>query len=375
MAFETTLPGRWFYDPALYEREQETLFGQMWTYVGRADALPHPGDFLTVDLGGENVLVVRGKDGAVRAFLNVCRHRGARLCLEPCGTAGAVIQCPYHAWSYGFDGRLLGAPNIGPGERLDRDGLGLHPVALEEWEGLLWVTLAEDPAPLAAQLEPPLVDRFGELEKFRRYGIGDLAVGKSIAYDVAANWKLVVENFMECYHCAPVHPELTRLLPEFRNGTSYQGIVGQGTAFAGDIEGFTLSGAAGRATLPGLLPTDERLYYGFVLWPNLFVNLLPDHVILHRLLPTGPETCTVVCDWLFTPKEIAKTGFDPSDTVEVFDITNKQDWEVCERTQLGMRSRAYKDGGFYVTNEQHIAAFRDLVLDKVGGLATAGVGA
>lgn len=367
MAFETTLPGRWFFDPVIYAQEQDHLFGDLWVYVGRDDALPNPGDFLTVETGGENVLIVRGRDRVIRAFLNVCRHRGARLCLEPCGSSGAVIQCPYHAWSYGLDGRLLGAPNIKADESLDRDSLGLVPVALESWEGLIWINLAPDPKPLASQLEPSLVDRFGELGKFQRYGIGDLKVGVSITYEVAANWKLVVENFMECYHCAPVHPELTRLLPEFRNGTSYQGIVGQGTAFAGDIDGFTLSGRGGRATLPGLLPTDERLYYGFVLWPNLFVNLLPDHVILHRLEPLGPESSRVVCDWLFTPEEIARPDFDPADTVDVFDITNKQDWDVCERTQLGMRSRAYEKGGFYVTNEQHIAVFRDLVLSRVTG--------
>jgi Rieske 2Fe-2S family protein len=366
MAIETTLPGRYFYDPEIFAQGQERIFGQMWTCAGRADALPSPGDYLTVPLAGESVLVVRGRDGELRAFLNVCRHRGARICLEPCGNAGAAIQCPYHAWSYGLDGRLLGAPNIARDETLDRDNLGLLPVHLAVWQGLIWVSLADDPAPVEAQVEPALIDRFGELEKFNRYGIGDLKVGTSISYEIDANWKLVVENFMECYHCAPVHPELTRLLPQFRFGTSYQGIVGQGTDFADDIEGFTLSGSGGRAMLPGLLPSDDRLYYGFVIWPNLFVNLLPDHVILHTLTPIGPEKSRVVCDWLFAPDEIAKPEFDPKDTVDVFDITNRQDWDVCERTQLGMRSRAYEQGGFYVTNEQHIAVFRDLVLDRLG---------
>ncbi|MFN8594299.1 MAG: aromatic ring-hydroxylating dioxygenase subunit alpha [Thermomicrobiales bacterium] len=365
MAFETTLPGRCFYDPAIYAREQERIFGEMWTCVGRADALPEPGDYRTVELAGESIILVRGRDRVLRAFLNVCRHRGARLCLEACGQTGTVIQCPYHAWSYGLDGRLLGAPNIARDEDLDRDTLSLAPVHLAIWEGLIWLSLADDPAPVEAQLEPALVHRFGELEKFQRYDVGSLTVGRSISYDVGANWKLVVENFMECYHCGPVHPELVRLLPAFRQGTSYQGIVGQGTAFADDIDAFTLSGQGNRAMLPGLLPSDARLYYGFVLWPNLFVNLLPDHVILHTLTPLGPERSHVVCDWLFTPEEVARPGFDPDDTVAAFDITNRQDWDVCERTQLGMRSRAYRDGGLYVTNEQHIAVFRDLVLDRL----------
>ena len=121
MAFETTLPGRYFYDPEIYAREQERLFGQMWTCVGRADALPAAGDFKTVELAGESVLIVRGRDGELRAFLNVCRHRGARLSLEPCGNTGAAIQCMYHAWSYALDGRLIGAPNIARDESLDRE--------------------------------------------------------------------------------------------------------------------------------------------------------------------------------------------------------------------------------------------------------------
>ncbi len=366
MAVETTLPGRYFWEPDVFAREQAGIFGSLWACVGRVDDTPNPGDVVTVELGGESVLVVRGKDGGLRAFLNVCRHRGARLCLEPCGNVGAVIQCPYHAWSYALDGRLVGAPNIARDDELDRGALGLVPVALEEWEGLVWLNLAADPPPLREQLEPALRDRFGELDKFARYGVGGLVTGKRIDYVVEANWKLVVENFMECYHCAPVHPELTRLLPEFRFGTSYQGIVGKGTDFAPDIESFTLSGTGQRAMLPGLLPEDARLYYGFVLWPNVFVNLLPDHVILHTLTPLGPERSHVRCDWLFTPDEVARPGFDPTDTVDVFDITNRQDWEVCERTQLGMRSRAYDRGGFYVTNEQHIAAFRDFVLERLG---------
>jgi len=366
--FEPTLPGRYFTDPAIYAREQERLFGRMWVCVGRADAITEAGAYLLAGVGGESVIVVRGRDGAVRAFLNVCRHRGARLRTEPCGTLPGAIRCRYHAWSYGLDGRLIGAPNLARDERLDREALGLVAVGCQVWEGLVWVNL--DPAaaaePVAAQVEPAIVARLGEKGTWDRYGVGGLAVGRSISYQIDANWKLIVENFMECYHCGPVHPELVRLLPAFRDGTSYQGLPGEGTAFADDVAGFAISGHARRPRLPGLRPADDRLYYGFVLWPNVFVNLLPDHVILHTLTPLAPDRSRVVCDWLFDPAEVARAGFDPTDTVDVFDITNKQDWEVCELTQLGMSSRAYADGGLYVENELHIAAFRDLVLEKLG---------
>ncbi len=363
--FETTLPGRYFSDPVIFDLEQERLFSRMWVCVGRADAIEAPGQYLVAAVGRESVLVIRGRDRVPRAFLNVCRHRGARLCPAERGQVGAAVQCRYHAWSYGLDGRLLGAPNIAQDERLDRDAFGLLPVHLAIWEGLVWVNLADEPAPLAAQIEPSILKRFGTLDRFARYRVGDLTVGRSIEYDIMANWKLVVENFMECYHCAPVHPELTRLLPEFRNGTSYQGIAGEGTVFGGDVEAFTLTGSGDRPRLPGLLPADERLYFGFVLWPNLFVNLLPDHVILHRLQPVAPDRSRVVCDWLFDPGEVARPDFDPTDTVAIFDLVNRQDWEVCELTQLGMGSKAYASGGVYVTNEHHIAAFRDLVLEKL----------
>ncbi len=371
--FEPTLAGPYFHDPAIFAQEQVRLFGKMWTCVGRADAIPDAGQLFTADLSGESVMVVRGRDGEIRAFLNVCRHRGARLATEPCGEVvdvGKAIQCPYHAWSYGLDGRLLGAPNLGHDERLDRESFGLLKVRCEVWQGMVWLNLAdeaESPGGVAAQLDPPLLQRFGTLDIFNRYGVGGLTVGKSISYEIASNWKLVVENFMECYHCAPVHPELVRLLPEFRNGTSYQGIPGEGTAFADDIEAFTLSGGGHRPRLPGLGPEDDRTYFGFVLWPNVFVNLLPDHVILHTLRPLGPERSHVTCDWLFAPDDVARPDFDPTDTVAIFDLVNRQDWDVCERTQLGMHSRAYAAGGVYVQNETHIAGFRDLVLAKLGG--------
>lgn len=359
-----TLPGSYYYRPEIYARELERIWGRMWVCVERVEALPEPGDFLTTTVGDESLIVVRGRDGRLRAFFNVCRHRGAQVCTAAAGNAKA-LTCAYHAWTYGLDGKLQGAPNIASFGSFPREDFGLVPVALEEWHGLLWVNLSENPQPIGEQLDGPIVERFGELEQFARYGMGELRLGKRITYEVQANWKLVVENFMECYHCAPVHPELTRLLPEFRQGTSYQGFAGSGTTFANDVEAFTLSGNGNRPLLPGLRPEDDRLYYGFVLWPNVFVNLLPDHVILHTLRPIAPDRSHVTCDWLFDPAEAARPDFDPADTVEIFDLVNRQDWEVCELTQLGMGSKAFAQGGVYVTNEGHIAAFRDLVLTQL----------
>ena len=230
------------------------------------------------------------------------------------------------------------------------------PVHLDVWEGLIWLSLADDPGPVSAQLEPALRDRFGELEKFRRYDVGSLAVGRSITYEIAANWKLVVENFMECYHCAPVHP-VTSLLPDFRLGTSYQGIVGQGTAFADDIDAFTLSGRGERAMLPVCFPPTPGSTTGSFSGPTSSSTCCPTRDPAHAdSAGTGALACRLRL--VVHARRDRAAGVRPTDTVAVFDITNRQDWDVCERTQLGMRSRAFVNGGLYVTNEQHIAVPR-----------------
>lgn len=360
-----TLPGRYYADSALYAAEQQRIFGRLWACIGLAQQLAEPGDYCTTELAGEPILVVRGQDGQLRAFLNACRHRGARLCTEPCGRLESrVIQCPYHAWSYALDGRLIGAPNMRDAAGFSPAAFGLLPVRLAIWEGMVWVTLADDPPPIEEQLVPRIVERLGDFATFARYGIGELRIGATVTYDVAANWKLIVENFMECYHCAVVHPELSQLVPSFRAGYAYQ--QGVGATFAEGVETLTLTGKRTRPLLPGLRPEDDRTYYGLVLLPNVFVNLHPDYVLIHRLEPLAVDRTRIVCDWLFAPDVVESPGFDPSDAVEFWDLVNRQDWAMCERCQLSMRSRAYAEGGIYAPIESHIRRFNDWVLAQLG---------
>ena len=362
-SFASTLPGRYYYDPAIYDREQERIFAQMWVCVGHAEALPNPGTYLTVTIGQETIIVIHGKDGMLRAFLNVCRHRGARLCTEAVGQLKGSIQCRYHAWTYGLDGRLIGAPNVLNDAEFNRAMFGLLPVALEIWEGLIWLNLSNDPSPIITQVSEPIVERFGSYAPFARYELGRLKVAKSIDYDVRANWKLIVENFMECYHCGPLHPEFCQLLPGFRSGNIY--IVGDTATLADNVEAFTITGKSNRPKLKGLLPEDHRRYYGIVLLPNVLLNLLDDHIVILTLLPQGPDRTHITCDWLFDPEIMTLPDFNPMDAVAIFDIVNCQDWEVCELTQLNMASRAFKSGGIYVPAERHIREFIDFVLAKL----------
>lgn len=362
--FLSTLPGKYYHDPAIYELELENIFSRMWVCVGRAETLPpKPGAYQVVTIGRESVVIVRNRDGVLQAFLNVCRHRGSRLCSEATGQLKGSIQCRYHAWTYGLDGRLIGAPNVMNDQQFDRTAFGLLPVALDIWEGFIWLNLSDNPAPAATQLDPVILERFGNYERFGRYGVGELRVGKTLSYEVQANWKLLLENFMECYHCGPMHPELCNLLPGFRSGKTYAN--GDAATLASTAEAFTMTGRASRPPLKGLHPEDLRLYYGEVLLPNMLINLLDDHVVIHIIWPEGPDRSRVVCDWLFDPDVMAMPDFDPMDAVELFDIVNKQDWEVCELAQQGMTSKAYRSGGVYVPSEWHIRELADFVLEKL----------
>jgi glycine betaine catabolism A len=363
--FASTLPGGAYYDPARYAQEIARIFGEHWVCAGRAESVKRPGDFITVTIGDEHIVVVCGQDRTVRAFLNVCRHRGARICTDGAGSAN-VFQCRYHAWTYTLEGKLQGAPNIASFAGFDRDAHALVPVAIEMWQGLIWLNLSPMPGSLAEQVQPALHERFASVEQFERYGMSDLVTGKRITYDVAANWKLVVENFLECYHCAPMHPEFCALLPGFRVAVPPQGMVGTGTPFADDVEQFSLSGTGNRPRLPGLTEGEDRQYFGFIFPPNVLVSLLPDHVVVHTAHPRGPERTEVVCDWLFAPDVVADPAFDPGDTVAIFDLVNTQDWDVCELTQQGMRSRAYARGGTLVPAEHDLVSFHTLIQAWLG---------
>ncbi|MET0450651.1 MAG: aromatic ring-hydroxylating dioxygenase subunit alpha [Mycobacterium sp.] len=369
-ALLATLAGDFYTSETVFAAEQDQIFENMWFCAARSAELADPGQFKTVQVGRESVLVVRGRDGALRAFLNVCRHRGAMLCTEPSGAVKRSLQCPYHAWTYALDGKLMAAPNMSAlkdadGTGIDRYKYGLVPVALTEWLGYAWVCLADEPPSFADQVIAETTTRLGDAEAIDHYAVDELTVGRRVVYDVAANWKLIVENFMECYHCATIHPELTEVLPEFAKGLAAQYYVGHGAEFGSEISGFTIDGSDGFDTLPGVTADQDRRYYAITVKPTVFINLVPDHVIFHRMYPMAPDRTIVECDWLYT-KDVVAEGRDVSRSVELFHRVNEQDFDACERTQPAMSSRAYRNGGVLVPAEHHIAEFHEWVVSRVG---------
>ena len=336
------LPARDYFDDDVWRLERETVFARSWFCIGRAEELPAPGDYVARDVAGEGVIAVRGKDGAIRAFFNVCRHRGTVLCDEGAGNTKGAFVCPYHNWAYDLEGTLVGTPNVRDDDRgFDRSDYPLRGVACQEWEGFVFVHLGADPQPLLEHLagEPD-----GPLE-YERYRVGELRTAHRIVYEVAANWKLIHDNYNECLHCPGVHPELSAIVPMFRKGMVFDPERPDLGATLGEgVTTFTMTGTSALPTLPGLTETDCRTYWGYSIFPNVMMNLLSTGAMVYTLYPRGPAHTTIVSEYLYRPEVIAEPGFDCSDMVEFLDLVSLQDRSVCERAQRGVSSKGFIQG-------------------------------
>ena len=361
----STLPGMSYVAPEVFAAEQAAIVEQMWFCAVRAADLEGAGSFRTVQIGRESVIVSRNRRGEIRAFFNICRHRGVRLCAEPEGQVKRAFQCMYHAWTYDLDGKLIAAPNLTKMPDIDRQTYSLVQPHVREYLGYVWICLADEPPSFEDEVIGAVRDRLGDEHLIDGYDVAGLALGRRIVYDVAANWKLIVENFMECYHCATIHPELTEVLPEFADGLAAQYFVGHGAEFGDEIQGFTVDGSEGLDRLPGIAEDQDRRYYAITIKPNVFINLVPDHVIVHRMFPLAADRTVVECDWLYLPG-VVESGRDLDSSVELFHRVNQQDFEACERCQPAMSSRIYAGGGVLVPSEHHIGAFHDWIVDRVG---------
>jgi Rieske 2Fe-2S family protein len=347
-AIRPTLSGRDYTAPEVFELDRERIFFRSWVYLGRTDGLDAPGAYAAFDVAGEGILVVRGKDGALRGFYNVCRHRGSQLCDAGRGRARGAIKCPYHAWSYALDGRLVGTPMVAEDE-LDREALGLWPVHVGVWAGFLFASFAPEPEPLldwlAREPESPLpYERLGPL--------GDLRVGHRTEIDVAANWKINVENFNECLHCPTVHPELVAVVPAYRRGEVLEdGRADGGVAIAHGGTSFTTTGTSALPVLPGFGAHEASSIYSVYVFPNMFLDISPTSAVAAYLLPRSADRTTVVTEYLFHPDVLGDAGYDVREIVEFNELVNEQDFVVCERVQRGVRSRAFAHGVYAQKDE------------------------
>jgi Rieske 2Fe-2S family protein len=353
---EPTLHRDRYVETDWYAREVAGVFERQWFCIGRDEEIPEPGDHLVCDVVGESVIVTRTRDGGLSGYINLCRHRGSQLTDAigkpaqaepgPTGTFKGSIQCPYHAWTYSFDGRLRAAPFLEETDGLDKEDLPLHHVGVETWAGFMWVHLGLTD-------RGQVTDQFQESDGYlANYPLAELKTAARIVYPVQANWKAIVENYNECYHCGPVHPELVELVPAFRQRGGSELDWERGIPHREGAWTFTATGTSNRSPFPGLSPDEQERHKGQLVYPNLMLSLSADHVAAFTLWPHGPDRTTVVCDFLFHPDEMAKAEFDPSDAVDFWDMVNGQDWKICESVQKGMTSRRFSTG-FYAPMEDY----------------------
>ena len=343
-----TLPAPCYDAEAIHTLEQEHLFARHWLAIVREEDFPAAGHFVTRDIGRERILVVRGHDGCLRAFFNVCRHRGSRLLEEPSGCLQQAIVCPYHAWSYRLDGRLRRAPEMHAAESME--ALALAAVPLARRDGFVFVNFDA-----AAR---PLDEALADLPDGSRFGLERLWRVRTLEYRVEANWKLVCANYSECYHCPRAHPQLDRLSERSVGGFE------QGRCFNGGPmqlrAGFDTLSMSGRSTWPRLdgasSRASDRLVHYHLVYPNLMLGIHPDYLSVHTVWPVSAAAARVSCE-IFVPHEtLAMAGFDPAPVVDFWDLTNMQDWALCERVQCGVTSRGYRPGP-YAASERCVHAF------------------
>ncbi len=330
----TMLPSAAYTDPAVLAWERRHFIAGSWACVGRIEDL-------AVDESGRalsqralmvgDIPVLLTLSSTVRAFANTCRHRGHEL-LPDGGTADTrAVTCPYHAWSYGLDGQVIAAPEFSDVETFDRADYGLVALPVEQWHGWVFVNATGD--------APPFSEHLGELDRIvAPYAPEKLVRRDRHSYEIAANWKLVVENYHECYHCPLIHPELCQVSPP----TSGENHSMAGAWVGGSMEldpkavTMSLSGASEGVNIEGV---DPRAVEYLGLFPNLLISLHPDYMMTHRMVPLAPDRTWIECSWYFVSDAV-----DPAYAVDFWDLTNRQDWGACESVQRGLTSPHFQPG-------------------------------
>lgn len=359
------LPRDAYVSDDVFAWEQRRFFGGGWLCAGRAASLGSPGDQRAESVGRGGVFLVRGTDGTLRGFANACRHRGHELL--PCGVEAVnrqIIVCPYHAWSYRLDGSLRRTPGFEAGEGFDPSEHGLVELATEEWHGFVFVDASGRAGRLASHLES--LD-----EVVAPYEPERLEVAGRHDYVVGANWKVLTENYQECYHCPIIHPELCAVSPP-ESGANYLH-PGSGAWVGGYMElrpgmdTMSLDGRSSAAVLRGVPDGARRQVVYIGVFPNLLLSLHPDYVMTHLLAPLGPDRTRIICEWSFAPEDVRREGFDPSFAVDFWDVTNREDWSACESVQRGLSSPAAVPGPLSAT-EDAVYQFVTMVARGYAGL-------
>ncbi|RDB43151.1 aromatic ring-hydroxylating dioxygenase subunit alpha [Halomonas sp. DQ26W] len=373
-------------DGGIFALDMETIFEKEWLFAGMSCEIPAKGNYLTLDVGNNPVIIIRGAEGAIHAFHNVCRHRGSRLCTQARGKVAKLV-CPYHQWTYELDGRLLFAGSD-MGDDFDLAEYGLRPIAAESAGGFLFICLADAP--------PPIDDFLASLSRYvAPHGLDNAKVAVESTIVEQANWKLVIENNRECYHCNGAHPELLNSLQEFddtddpRATDAYKALVArkQDDWDALDtpwelqrygrqnrltrtplLEGrvsMTMDGKQGCKRLLGELNEPDMGSLRILHLPNSWNHVMGDHAVVFRVMPLGPQQTVVTTKWLVHKDAVEGVDYDPTALRRVWDATNDQDRRLAEENQRGINSKAYSPGPYSPTYEFGVIDFIDWYCERL----------
>ncbi|MEX2275211.1 MAG: aromatic ring-hydroxylating dioxygenase subunit alpha [Actinomycetota bacterium] len=350
-----TLPAEAYTSDEVLAWEREHFFEGSWVCVGRSDDLSQRGDQRAVRVGTEGILLVRGQDGALRGFYNTCRHRGHEL--MACGEMRNMngIKCPYHAWVYGLEGELKGAPRFGKIPGFDKGDYPLTPARVAEWLGWVFVN-ADGQAPEFDEYIGNFTALMADWEPERCF------TGDAHDYTAEANWKTIVENYQECYHCPSIHPALCKVTP-VDSGEYYQhtgAVIGGSMELMDFAETMSLTGESKGVAFRKLNDKQKREVYYYALFPNLLISLHPDYIMTHRLDPISPGKTAIECAWLWAPESKERADFDTNYASEFWDVTNNEDFQACESVFRGLTSEGYRQGPF-AQEEDEVHAFMYMI--------------
>jgi Rieske 2Fe-2S family protein len=360
-----SLPARAYFEADAYERELRRIWQRHWICAGRVEEIAAAREFLAVRIADRSVLLLRDEQGGLRGYLDSCRHRGASLCTGERGRfARAAIVCPYHAWTYDLQGRLLRTGARPAPAGFDRDAHGLRPLPVREWNGFLFVSLDPDPPPFAAGFDQPV-------ERLDAWRLADCVSAHRTVLTIACNWKVFWENYNECLHCPGVHPALSRLVPvygrallEARDDPDSRRHAADGEPGAGDglrdgARSWTTTGEAVGPEFPGLSAADRRAGHVYVTaLPSLFVVGHVDYARAVRVRPLGPEATELRVDYLFPRESLVAPGFDPGPAVAFAERVLGEDTAICETNQRGLRA-APEGRGVLMPEEYAVRSFHE----------------
>ena len=353
---QPSLPAELYSDPAVYQEELTKIWYQQWIYAGRVDGLSRPGDYRLTTIGNQTIIITLNREGQVRAFYNTCRHRGAELCQAQQGHFKQDrITCPYHRWSYSLEGALLNTPNLEISN--DHHHFGLYPVKCQSWGGNIYINLdSSSPLKLGETADP-------DFTVLDNWPLEQLKLGHTHQFELACNWKIFWENYLECYHCPGIHPDLCKLVPLYKAALATDRIdpgAELADAVASGIESWTTTGKAISLPFEGLSTEQANAGHTFMeLYPNQYIVAHSDYVRQVSISPLSAERTRVTTEWLFSAEAMKDPDFDPAPAIDFSKQVLAEDRWVNELNQRGVTALPPQNG-YLVPVEADVGLFHEM---------------